>query len=737
MADGLKIRIGADLQGAIQQVNTLTSSITGLGKAVLQPINTNGLASAVAQLKVNIGNISTAKINQVPGALNNISVSANAASGRLQAMTQSLVNIGGNVGLIPANIQPIVNALSSISSQANITSSAVKALGSVMQLSIVSAGIVAAAATVGYLAYSYFQASQAEKEAADQAKKYAEEQDKLSLHLQDQVLNVQSLVRIAQSDISTKKEQAQALIALNDLIPDNIGKLTKQNITTEAGISIIRSYTRALEDQATAELLRGRAAELRVKKFDEEKAASDKILKITNDRAELLARMNRGTAQATPEEKQSNAFRVGSDIMTRQFDEFDRNIKSITDDLNISRHKLDEQLTALRDGIDQNTKGALPVTIKTPKTEKDFLKDAIKNLEDYQKEIGLTSAEFQKLINLRVQLVQRDQVKLGLDDGQLAKEIISIRNSNELLDARRKKLDDLSKTVELLASEKTEGLNIDVKIALNDLATGKLDLNQAQRTIDAAAKAADLRIPASLSIAQDVQAELKAKGLELPILTIPLKVNTEDLGVKDAVSKINTELALAGVKPIKLNVDSAPADAALEALNKSINTTVKHLATEAFSTIGEAIGTALAGGDVQKVFGDFILILSEGLKEIGKAMISFGIARLVLEKIAKINPVIAILAGVALVAAGAALKTSVNKRKLAEGGIVTGPTSATIGEAGPEVVFPLTDLNSTMRKIMGGQSGNSVYIPNVTIKGSDLVLAFNREKTRSGGSFSF
>lgn len=680
--NGLKIRIGADLQGAIKQVNTLTSSITGLGKAVLQPINTNGLASAVTQLKVNIGNISAGKINQIPGVLNNVSVSANAASGRLQAMTQSLVNIGGGLNLIPANIQPIVNALASVSSQANITSSAVKALGSVLELSTVAVSIVAAAATVGYLAYTYFQASEAEKEAAAQAKKYAEQQDKLSLHLQDQVLNVQSLVRIATSDVSTKKEQAQALIALNDLIPDNIGKLTKQNITTEVGISIIRRYTQALEDQATAELLRGRAAELRVKKFDEEKAANDKILKITNDRAELLARLNRGNAQATPEEKQSNAFRTGSDIMTRQFDEFDRNIKSITEDLNISRHKLDEQLTALRDGIDSNTKGALPLTIKVPKVKVDKvdgLTEQIKQLTEFKRDFGLTQSEEGLLLSLQMKVTIRDQQKLGLNADQLQRKI--------------------------------------EQLVIDD----------------------NLRLPLPLLLRDDVEAEVKRKLGSLPVFSLPLDVNVEDLGVTEAIKKIDVSRALLTQNPttILVAVDDSEARKKLRKLAEDINGSLQKAVTGAFEGLGEAIGTALAGGDVQNIFSSFISVLSTGLKEIGKAMIAFGVAKEILNKIGKLNGFVAIAAGVALVAAGAALQTSVNKRKFAEGGIVSGPTSATIGEAGPEVVFPLTDLNSTMRKIMGGRAQDSGFVASTSISGDHLKVLIERAAKRSGGSFSF
>ena len=52
---------------------------------------------------------------------------------------------------------------------------------------------------------------------------------------------------------------------------------------------------------------------------------------------------------------------------------------------------------------------------------------------------------------------------------------------------------------------------------------------------------------------------------------------------------------------------------------------------------------------------------------------------------------------------------------MAKGGIVTGPTLALIGEAGPEAVVPLDMLGG-----MGANRGEFI------LRGQDLVLALNR-----------
>jgi hypothetical protein len=99
------------------------------------------------------------------------------------------------------------------------------------------------------------------------------------------------------------------------------------------------------------------------------------------------------------------------------------------------------------------------------------------------------------------------------------------------------------------------------------------------------------------------------------------------------------------------------------------------------------------------------------------------------------NPYAAIAAGVALVAAGALLKSKINKtsgedsktQKFANGGIISGPTMGLMGEypgasANPEVVAPLDKL-----KDMIGGGGGGTFV----LKGQDLLLSVNRAQKAS------
>jgi tape measure domain-containing protein len=64
--------------------------------------------------------------------------------------------------------------------------------------------------------------------------------------------------------------------------------------------------------------------------------------------------------------------------------------------------------------------------------------------------------------------------------------------------------------------------------------------------------------------------------------------------------------------------------------------------------------------------------------------------------------------------------------KFAEGGIITGPTYGLIGEAGPEVVFPLSDLKKFVGE-SGGGGGLQVY---GRLYGGDILLSNERSAAR-------
>lgn len=171
---------------------------------------------------------------------------------------------------------------------------------------------------------------------------------------------------------------------------------------------------------------------------------------------------------------------------------------------------------------------------------------------------------------------------------------------------------------------------------------------------------------------------------------------------------------------------------------KQVNSIISTMATDTLVTFGDNLGKALAGENVD-LFGGFAEIMGSGLQAIGKALIAYGFAMDAFKK-AFNDPYLAIAAGVALVAAGAFLKSKISKASssgggatagnipaFANGGIISGPTMGLMGEypgakSNPEVVAPLDKLKDMLG---GGQSGTFL------LRGQDLLLSVNRAQKAS------
>ena len=112
-----------------------------------------------------------------------------------------------------------------------------------------------------------------------------------------------------------------------------------------------------------------------------------------------------------------------------------------------------------------------------------------------------------------------------------------------------------------------------------------------------------------------------------------------------------------------------------------------------------SIGTAIASGDVLESFKSTLIMLMDMLQQFGTALIAAGVASEALKVVAW-SGIGAIIAGGALVAATAAAKAALNRvPAFADGGIVSGPTLALVGEyagasSNPEVIAPLNKLKS-------------------------------------------
>jgi hypothetical protein len=167
-------------------------------------------------------------------------------------------------------------------------------------------------------------------------------------------------------------------------------------------------------------------------------------------------------------------------------------------------------------------------------------------------------------------------------------------------------------------------------------------------------------------------------------------------------------------------------------------------------------GAALSSGQGMKGMGRMILTtLADLAIQVGQIAIGVGISIEGIKKaLATLNPAVAIIAGIALVAIGSFAKSELAKAAqrrssggaagaslgvpaFAQGGLVTGPMLAMVGDnpSGKEAIIPFERMGEFMKMIGGGQSTQQVVVTG-RISGRDLILSNERtryDRTRTKG----
>lgn len=169
---------------------------------------------------------------------------------------------------------------------------------------------------------------------------------------------------------------------------------------------------------------------------------------------------------------------------------------------------------------------------------------------------------------------------------------------------------------------------------------------------------------------------------------------------------------------------------------------IENFARNTISGMAEIAGAMMVGEASFADMGRFILgSFADLLMQLGQMFIQYSIAvsgfvKALLAGPTPIGAGLALAAGVAMIAAAGAIKASMAKAAsgeggipaLAEGGIVTGPTLALIGEGREsEAVIPLSKLNTMMQG--GGNGAVEVY---GRLSGQDILLSSEKAtRTRS------
>jgi hypothetical protein len=160
-------------------------------------------------------------------------------------------------------------------------------------------------------------------------------------------------------------------------------------------------------------------------------------------------------------------------------------------------------------------------------------------------------------------------------------------------------------------------------------------------------------------------------------------------------------------------------------------------ATQGFAEgFGNIIGNIATGNvGIQALLGLMLETFGNVAIRLGKLAISIGLAVEGIKKaLTNLNPGPALVAGIALIALGTIAKSAAaniaesagsNGEAFADGGIVSGPVNALVGEyagarSNPEVIAPLDKLKSMLGDSVGGDM-RSIQVEG-KIKGQDIIL---------------
>lgn len=170
---------------------------------------------------------------------------------------------------------------------------------------------------------------------------------------------------------------------------------------------------------------------------------------------------------------------------------------------------------------------------------------------------------------------------------------------------------------------------------------------------------------------------------------------------------------------------------AAQKVSKVLTEAIQNISIQGISSVAEGLGSALAGGDISKIFSNFGNIIASGLQAIGKQMIAMSPVIAALKVALKsLNPALLLPAGIALTAIGAALRQSLSGgiKGFAQGGLVFGPTVGLVGEgsgtsrSNPEVIAPLDKLRGMMAESGTGRP----QLLFAKIRGNHILLSNER-----------
>lgn len=618
------------------------------------------------------------------------------------------------------------------------------------KVALAATGIGLLIVGIGILISKMMEQSEKTHQAAATAKKYRDELIKNSSEAENNGRTLAVYLGIVKNTNKSDAERAVALRKINEL-----GVATSDiNIKSGASLDILtqrtRDYIEVMKLKAIADSFNLEKADA-AKKYSESKAkatlsesiaqgvynsavnggymigkaaadldrvraknkkevgkADEALTKIITAQAAAMDDLVAAESKVKTEKDISDASKGGKDVKKDQGDAAKKALKMQEDTLDSRKALIDAEINAEKSlalGIAKTDAEKLQIEYdakeKLLNIQEVYLlqKEALKNVEEQNAESlnnNIAALDAEHLANkaefdAKMKLAKAKEV----EDGKKANEEIEkikTENLNYVKESARREIDAINNHYQEMENKATERFQqgLMTEKAYNQ-AILQIQLERAKSTLQAMKDAGILN----------------TAEVEKQILDLTAKIQTGLIGI-DAITK---------------------------RFNESINAAFQQMLQSGFEGIGQSLGESISKGSsfMEGAFKAILSSIGNFIEAFGKAMIAYGVSRIAFDAaLNSMNPVLAIAAGVALVATSVLVKNTQmgGMKAFADGGIVSGPTMGLVGEypgasTNPEVIAPLDKLKGMLMPMSGGAQVGSLE---TRISGRDLVILINREE---------
>jgi hypothetical protein len=687
---GLRITISADVREAILNLSNLTDAT---GELAVEGVgNITAINQALTELRAAKGDVGNV---QDLGTLNRAIKDLSTEATRLgKAGTEGFDELGNKIKEVKpaaeASGNAVVNAANGIFGAVRKLAFVLPGIGVAGIFGLVGAGLLEAGKSLGIFGDDLFESSREVKKMEENAKELKKTLDGLkdagditlsaTGSQEGNIARVQALAAAVRDSNNTYAERKRALEELKETNKSYFGDLTLEASSMAILADRVNKYSQALITEA---IIKGQVEEIA-------KVSSElqKQVRVLDELSSAYGRQQDAVDKAVSASVRSGDSKIG---VAGSSDVYDQ--EAALEQIKKKYLAQNEAVATLKTQISQYTdelnKNILVQLDERPLKEQKATKDELKSIIPILKEI---QGIYEALAKPSKDPLHKQSEASGanLPDGTFSPEVQVIQA--QIAEAVKK------------ASESTSPSLASAYKKLGDALNAKLDDVLHPNLVSHIQPIADIDDKELRKFQEDTGKLLTERTSKLPAIKSDIKVDPN------------------------LVLQSLP----IQELNKSIQKAVNGAPAKAFDGVGQAIGASLAKGanPIQAAGKSILTALGQVMEDIGKALIQYGVVKEGLDNVLTagiaLPGVAAIAIGIGAEAIGALIKGAGSSyHAFAAGGIVTGPTMGLIGEAGPEVIFPLDRLNQFVKST----SGNGRQNINVTgvIRGRDLAIVQARD----------